>query len=623
MRCAATLRPRGGRIVAVRVAQDVDDLVGRLGDEAGSQLYGTKENALQRSSGGVVPVPGEHIFADLHADVDEARIAVRRIDVGQQSGKLIAVGAQRVELSHSQRVRAGKHFVLHHHRSAGRLTGLYGLAAVVVHVGLVRRDGEVVYSSEREDGIVVVVRHLSVGTGIDGDGVAAHTVVLLLDDVCIAEGSHIVALLLDADDGRAEPQGYVRGVIAELLLCTADGSPDGIVAQRIAGIQHLLVAELHVVVVVHARLYSIRYRRQLHGKLTRGGVGVDDDHFQRVGGRAARRIGRAAPEVVLLNGLVIQPLGVVVEGALRVVEHHIHAWRRTDVGAGHQRQRGSTDVGVAQSEAQGLFALRVTTHDASGHHDLRDVGEGQLANGVVEVVHVRRGIAAFVHEQVAGALNTDVVLANGHADGVGTVSIAAHDAAVGVLHGILAVVDVEHTAVHRIGGVLVIHEAFDVEAAVVGEVLLEVQGVGGHSDVRLVRNKLVGSLRRNDVVVRLLPNQGDARHRVVSAGIADAEESELVARGQCVLVACTTHDGGMVLVQHLARHRVVVGGTHGADAFVEGPVSHQTILRATQHVVIVLQYGGLRQGLRPEAHLVDVSQHGLRAVTQRTDGHTS
>ena len=131
------------------------------------------------------------------------------------------------------------------------------------------------------------------------------------------------------------------------------------------------------------------------------------------------------------------------------------------------------------------------------------------------------------------------------------------------------------------------------------------------------------TLRRSDVVVRLQADDGNARHGIVAAGIGQAEEPELVAVGQRLRIAHTTHDGGVVLVERQTGYRVVIGGTHGADALVEGPVSHQFLLVAAQHVVVVLQHGGLRQRFRPEAYLVDVALHGLAVVLQRTDGHAS
>ena len=327
--------------------------------------------------------------------------------------------------------------------------------------------------AEREDGIVVVVGQLAVGILVDGDGILGLIFIALHDDGLIAEGSYLVALLLHVDDGPAEILGDVRGVIAELLIHIVDGHLGGIDAQRIAGIQHFLV-EQYLTAVIHARLYGIGYRRQLHGELTALRVGVDDNHLQRVAGSTTGRIGRAVLDVVALYGLVVQTCGVVVEGTLHLVEDDVHERCRADVGAGNQRQRGGTDVGVALSEAKGLSAFDVTTDDAARQHHLRLVGEGQLTDGVVEVVRIHSRITAVVQEHVSGSLDADVVLAGGHADGVCTLTVAPHDVTVGVLHGILAVVDVEHTAVHRIRGVLVIHEALDVEAALVGEVLLEV-----------------------------------------------------------------------------------------------------------------------------------------------------
>ena len=93
-----------------------------------------------------------------------------------------------------------------------------------------------------------------------------------------------------------------------------------------------------------------------------------------------------------------------------------------------------------------------------------------MTDAVVEVLGALSRIASVVKESMVGLENLDKVVADRNRDGIFALFIGLDNLAVAVFHYHLAV-NAEVAVFYRIGGILVIDNALDIEAGVVSEVL--------------------------------------------------------------------------------------------------------------------------------------------------------
>ena len=268
------------------------------------------------------------------------------------------------------------------------------------------------------------------------------------------------------------------------------------------------------------------------------------------------------------------------------------------------------------------YRLRGTTDDATHDDGLRLVGKCQSADRVVEVVHTLCRITAVVQEGVTLLLDEDGMFADADGDGELTVLVGGDFLAPFVFHH--DIVHTEATALNRIGGVLVIHHALHIEAAVVGKVLrVERECLGRHIQRAGGRRETMGTLRRNQRIRCTLTGKRYAAQGVGAHRVRYGIERQLVGRRRLDIRAAPSHDVGMVLVGNIRCLRVVVGPAQRTDVLVEWPVGYETTLRTAHEMAVVLHHVGLSETALEETYLVDVTVNSLCAVCCRGYGDAS
>ena len=396
---------------------------------------------------------------------------------------------------------------------------------------------------------------------------------------------------------------------------------------RADGVEHVRAVEQHLVgevgrsvgIVIHARGYIIRCRRQQYGELTRLRVGLDGDVLLPVNA-VLGAVGPSLAVHTVAGRFVEQRVGVALEGTFVLIQIHIHSAGILRSAAGEQRQRSSTDVGLALAETQGLLPLLGTADHAADDDGLRHICEGQVADAVVEVMHSRSGIATGIEEGVALLLHIQHVVANAHGYRELTVFIGLHQVAALVLHH--HVIHTERAVLDRIGGVLEVNHTFHIEARFVVEVLrVEGQRCWRHIHCALRRVELVDTLCRDNRIGCASTHERNTADGVGALGVGHAEERELVGRGDRNVRAYAANELRIVVVLLLAGLGVVIHTGQGADALVEGPVSHQAVLRAAEEVVVVLLHVALQQLVVEETDVVNVALQRLRRIVLRGHAH--
>ena len=460
---------------------------------------------------------------------------------------------------------------------------------IVVQVFLVGLDVELVDLGRRKDGKAVVVGQLSVVTYRVG-------VYRIFQFTCwypgITECSHRIVALRHVDDWCREVGLREGSVIRQAQVPVGHRLGFG----DIRAVDHGLPGKVgsSLLVVVDNGGYIIRYGREEYCKLAVLRVGFDSDAFHSVRSAVQTVYPRLALHVFRVGLLIAHGIGIADEGARLAVESHIHAARILYRIAGQQRQCGSTDVGIAQTQAYRLVLLLAATRHTTDDYCLCQVSERQTADGVVEVVQALGRVASAVQELVSVLLYEDGMLADAYRDGEFTVLVRGDFLAPFVFYH--DVVHAESATLHRIGGVLVRQHALHVEAAIVGEVLwVEAQRLLRHIQRTADGCEAVGTLRGNQRVSRTLAGKRNTAQRVGAQRVGNGKERQLVGRRHLNVVAQTAYDGSVVLVGGVRRLGVVVGPAQGADVFVEWPVCHQSALRSTHIVAVVLNDVGFRQ----------------------------
>ena len=401
---------------------------------------------------------------------------------------------------------------------------------IVVEVLLVSRDVEAIGHALCEDGHAVVVGHHAarLGVGILRSAQFSCRHVLLAEDTLVA------AVLDDADGGCGEVglhEGCViveRGQGIDLAGAGRLGFCGTLPPRHVRAVEQrlLLQGRRGLGVVVDNGLDIIRYGRQLDGKLTRTGVGLDVYGLHvALAVLLVADVGYAL-HAVGVGLLVIQRIGGSDEFTRDGVEADIHVAGVLHAAAGEQSQGGATHRGRAETQSQRLLLFDGTSDDTACDDGLRGVEEGQVADVLVEVERARGGIVSAVEERVAVLHDADDVVANGNLEAVFTL-VVAHDGVV-VDGSHLRAVDEEAAALDGIGGVLVIDEAAHRVLAVVGEVdVVERRLISRYGDMTADGVELVGILRGNDVVARadVVAAVGirNALNGVVAVGVGQRE----------------------------------------------------------------------------------------------------
>ena len=604
------------RVAAERVAQHVDQLVGGGGNTGLARTLRTEDDALHPLA--VLPIPLILIIADSQRDVNGLRVGIHL--VGFYGLEAIDVFSFGVERYHAHGVGSEQHRVLD-----GQVAFRRGLVVfrrmfrvdVVVVILLRRLDVEFIRLARGEDRVAVVVDQLLVfiqPVGVDG------VVQLACGHLGIAEGSHTVVALPYTDVGSGKVGLYERGVIRQAALLVF-GS---------LGIQHVRAVEYGLArqitrglsVVVDLCPHVVRHWRQQHGKLAGVRVRLDGDGLHGIAAVLQTADPRLAPDVFRVGLLVVERVGIAFVGAILAVKSHVHATGILGGVAGEQREGGLADVGTAAANADGLFLLRGTTDDATHDDGLRLVGKCQSADRVVEVVHTLCRITAVVQEGVTLLLDVDGMFADADGDGELTVLVGGDFLAPFVFHH--DIVHTEATALHRIGGVLVIHHALHVEAAVVGKVLrVERECLGRHIQRAGGRRETMGTLRRNQRIRSTLTGKRYAAQGVGAHRVRYGIERQLVGGRRLDIRAAASHDVGVVLVGNIRCLRVVVGPAQRTDVLVEWPVGYEAALRTAHEMAVVLHHVGLSETALEEAYLVDVTVNSLCAVCCRGYGDAS
>ena len=356
-------------------------------------------------------------------------------------------------------------------------------------------DVECIFHVLEEDGVAEGVSALLLGGYCKGDALLVKGHVYRIacggDDLrrIFAEGSVLRILLHHAELGCATVGLLEGGYIVEL--------PGGAVIERygvgelllrVAGINLVLTrrgtSEDDVLVRVnHDALHSVVERGHHGGELAREGVGGDDDFgsVAGIGFGIGRDIGPGTAAGI--GGDAELTVCGATDEVVRTAIHFIRCIEGL-VGVVDQREGGPSDVVGGESESEGLGILNGTArHTAcNGHeglvvegksvlvlHELAGLEHGiaaiQDGEGIICLVVVR--IALAIDEYVSVLAGSDVVAADGDADGELTVFVGGD---VGAVLGTRRAVDTELHALDGNARAIVINGTAHLEGADVLEV---------------------------------------------------------------------------------------------------------------------------------------------------------
>ena len=348
-----------------------------------------------------------------------------------------------------------------------------------------------------EDGVSVVIHQFS-GGGIGM--VDIHRVTKFTGrHTGLAECAQVVIRLYNLNLGHGVIGGQERDVVLERLRTFICCNYTAVYFGHIAGIQQLKSGQCGagLLVVVDNGADVVRNGRQLHGKFTAHGIGFDGDSLHSIA--AILRTAYICYAAVGTQGLIEQRIGILVEDALVLIEHHIHTACIGSIGAGEQCQCGGSDVGYTLSKAQRLVALHCSTDNTSGNNGLRYIGKRQVAYAVVIFTVTLGRIKAVILEGMVLMGYADNVASDAHRQAELTLTVAGDGAMLVFLQHII---HIEVTVLHGIGGILVIHNALHAEAADVFKIAGKLRGSAAGRNAFLWFVEAVYTLRRNDAIGR-------------------------------------------------------------------------------------------------------------------------
>ena len=169
-----------------------------------------------------------------------------------------------------------------------------------------------------------------------------------------------------------------------------------------------------------------------------------------------------------------------------------------------------------------MTTLDVATHNAAGHMHERVVIEGQVRYGSLERIldaHTCR-ITSFVHEGVSVLCHRDIVFADGHTDFKAAILIRFHHFALLCAH---ITIHIQITALHRIGGVLVVYDTAYGEAAdILERHIIVCERAAAHITSVVVRTELVDTHYRTHQVGGTVAAEGHTADDVVTVHVGQS-----------------------------------------------------------------------------------------------------